>query len=339
MQLPGIETLVVWFAASFGGLIAVIAVLLGLREVIALGYFGPSMRFASAITAAMAAWVFSGALRWRKFEIPANALAGSGTAIALGAIYAAHALYGLIAQPVAMGAMVAICAVSMFAAVRKRAGLWALLSALGGYATPLLLSTGENQAVGFFAYLFLLNAGIIAASRARDWWWLTAIAGFVTAALHAGWGFTFRAPDQVPVALGASLVLGVWFFGGARKGASAAMRSAAFAGGLLLLFAAMPFLVPADPFTYDPHSNKPLTWTLGISAELGGAWLVVITGLLGLVSSGEKDVTGAAIRSLSTALLAIGLCTFGFGWMFAGEPRWDAVVVTTSVVLVLSTAL
>lgn len=339
IQMPGIETLVVWFAASFGSLVAVAAVLLGLREVIALGYFGPSMRFATAIGAALGAWAFSGVLRWRKFDIPANALAGSGTAIAYAAIYAGYALYGLLPQQVAMASMIVVTAVSMYAAVRKRAGLWALLAALGGYATPLLLSTGVNQAVGFFSYLFLLNVGIVAASRARGWWWLTAIAGFITAALHVGWGVTFRAPDQVPVALGASLVLGTWFLGAVRAGASGPTRAAGFAAALLLFFAGMPFLVPADPFEYDPQSSMQLTWTLGLSAELGGGWLVIWTALLGLFSSGERDASGSATRVLSTACLALGSGIFGFGWIFAGDPRWDVVVIGLSAVLVLSTLL
>lgn len=339
IEMPSIETLAVWFAASFGGLILVVVALLVLREAIAAGFFGPSMRLAAAMFAALGAWALSGVLRWRKFDIPANALAGSGTAIAFGAIYAAYALYGYIPQPVAMVSMVATSGVSMFAAVRKRSGLWALLSTVGGYATPLLLSTGENKAVGFFAYLFLVNAGVLWAARTRGWWWLAGLAAAITAALHVGWGITFRAPDQVGVALTASFVLGAWFFGAARGGATGAVRGTAFAGGLLLLCAGVPFLFPADPLQYDPSSSRPLTWTLGYSAELGAAWLVAVTLLVSAFTSGAKDATGSVTRLAATTLLAVALGTFANGWLFAADPRYELFVGTVVAILALSTAL
>jgi len=339
IEMPSIETLAVWFAASFGGLILVVVVLLVLREAIAAGFFGPSMRLAAAMFAALGAWALSGVLRWRKFDIPANALAGSGTAIAFGAIYAAYALYGYIPQPVAMVSMVATSGVSMFAAVRKRSGLWALLSTLGGYATPLLLSTGENKAVAFFAYLFLVNAGVLWAARSRGWWWLAGLAAALTAALHVGWGITFRAPDQVGVALGASFVLAAWFFGAARDGATAPVRGTAFAGGLLLLCAGVPFLFPADPFQYDPLSSRPLTWTFGYSAELGAAWLIAVTVLVSVFTSGARDATSSVTRLAATTLLAVALGTFANGWLFTPNPRYELVVGALVALLVLSTAL
>lgn len=337
-QPPSIETLVVWFAASLAGLLFVVAALFGLGKLIEAGWFGPSARFAGAILLAMGLWMFSGLLRWRKFDIPANALAGSGTAIAYGAVYAGHGVYGFVSQPVAMGSMVAITAISMFAAARKNAGLWAFIAAIGGYATPLLLSTGDNQPVGFFSYLFLLNAGLLFAARRQGWWWLIAVAGSITACLHLGWGFSFRAPDQAPVALAGSFLLGAWFFGATRAGASTPTRAAAFYSGAVLLFAGMPFLVPADPFQYDAHSSLPLTWTMGVSAELGAAWLVAVTALLSICTPGGDGATPATVRWLATGVIGVGVATFGVGWMFAGEPRWDTIVIGTSAVLVLATA-
>lgn len=338
--IPGVETLAVWFAASLGTLILVVAVLFGLREVIAAGLFGPSLRFAAAVLAALAAWGFSGLARARKFDVPANALAGGGTAIAFGAIWSGYALYGLFGQEVATVSMVAVTAVSMYAAVRKDSGLWALLAAAGGYATPLLLATGENKAVAFFAYLALLNAGILVASRRRGWGWLVAIAGSVTAALHFGWGVQFRAPDQVAVALGASLVLALGFLHTARAGAAATLRAAAFYGALALLVVAMPFLVPADSFIRDfirdPVSSEPLRWTMGWTAEIGAGWLGVVAALLVAVAGKGTAAIDRVVRLLITALLALGLAFLGLGWIFAAEPRVDVAVAGAIAVLGLT---
>ncbi len=338
LKLPGIETLAVWLAATLAGLVLVVAVLFGLREAIAAGLFGPSLRFAAAIFVALGTWAFSGFLRWRKFDIPANALAGGATAIAYAAIYAGHARYGLVPQSVASASMVVITAVAMFSATRHDAGLWALIAALGGFATPLLLSTGENKAVAFFTYLFLLNFGILVASRRRGWFWLVAIAGTITAALHLGWGFQYRAPDQVLTAFVASFVLGTAFLVTAREGASGLVRGAAFYGAIVLLLAGMPFLVPADPFLYDARSGLPLAWSLGSSAEQGAGWLLAVTVLLSVFSGSAREVAASGLRLVVTLVLGAGALTFGLGWGFAAEPRWDAVVVAVGALLLLSSA-
>ena len=50
-------------------------------------------------------------------------------------------------------------------------------AAAGGFATPVLLSTGENAAMAFFTYLAVLDAGLVVAARSRGWWWLVGLAG------------------------------------------------------------------------------------------------------------------------------------------------------------------
>ncbi len=339
LELPSIEKLIGGFAAALAGLLFAIGALFALGKAIEAGWFGPSARFAAALVLAVMLWAISGLLRWRKFALPANALAGSGTAIAYGAIYAGHAVYGFLPQSLTTASFLAITAISMFAAARKDAGLWAAITAIGGFATPLMLSTGENAPVGFFGYLFLLNAGILYASRKRGWWWLVAFAGTVTAAMHIGWGIEFRAPDMVPYALGASLILGVTYLLATREGASVPTRGAALYGGLGLLVAGMPFLVPADPYAVDPHSSLPLTWTMGWSAGLGAAFVIAMTVLTGVFSPGGKDAPSQVLRVIGGSVAALGALVFGFGWISAGEPRWDAVTIAMSVAIVLSTGL
>jgi uncharacterized membrane protein len=45
----------------------------------------------------------------------------------------------------------------------------ALLGLVGGFATPALVATGERHAGGLMAYLFLLDAGLVALTRKRRW--------------------------------------------------------------------------------------------------------------------------------------------------------------------------
>ena len=40
---------------------------------------------------------------------------------------------------------------------------------MGGFATPALLSTGENRPIGLFSYLLLLNAGLAWVAYKKRW--------------------------------------------------------------------------------------------------------------------------------------------------------------------------
>ena len=51
----------------------------------------------------------------------------------------------------------------------------AVLGLIGGYVTPALLAKGEADPGIIFAYLVLLQAGMIAVVRRRRWWWLSLV--------------------------------------------------------------------------------------------------------------------------------------------------------------------
>jgi uncharacterized membrane protein len=50
---------------------------------------------------------------------------------------------------------------------RHRARDTALLGLIGGFATPLLLSTGQDNPIGLFAYILMLDVGLFALARLR----------------------------------------------------------------------------------------------------------------------------------------------------------------------------
>jgi uncharacterized membrane protein len=323
-QLPGVETLAVWLAASLGGLGLVIAALFGLALAIERGYVGPPVRFALAIAFGVGLWVASEALRARRYAVPGGALAGAGAAVLYGAIYAGHARYGLLANPVAMAAMVGVTVVSMFVAVRRDNVLLAILATAGGFLTPVLLSTGENKAVAFFTYLALLDAGVVFAATRRRWWPVVGLAGVATAVLHVGWGLHFRAPDQVPVALTSAIGIAALFLVlPARHGTR---RPEAFAGavaGLLVLLAALLHLPPADPLRTDPVSGLALRWALGATAWLGAAFVLAEAALVSYVFARRDEPT---LRVAGTAVALVAVAVYSLGWAFGSEPTWGPVI-------------
>ena len=45
----------------------------------------------------------------------------------------------------------------------------AVLGIAGGFLTPVLLSTGQDNPLGLFGYIALLDIGLLAVARRKDW--------------------------------------------------------------------------------------------------------------------------------------------------------------------------
>ena len=83
--------------------------------------------------------------------------------------------------------MVLITTTAFFLAVRLNALVVAILGMLGGFLTPVLLSTGQDNPLGLFGYIAILDAGLIIVALHRRWFFLTALAALGTALMQFGW--------------------------------------------------------------------------------------------------------------------------------------------------------
>ena len=107
----------------------------------------------------------SGLLRRRDYRVMPDALAGAGVTTLYGATWAAQRLYDLIPLWCAFGAMVAVTALCVGLALRHSSQAIAVFGLLGGFATPLVLSTGAEDPLGLFSYLLLLDGALLALGR------------------------------------------------------------------------------------------------------------------------------------------------------------------------------
>lgn len=313
-----IERNAVWAFAGVGALLLVIAALFGLREAILAGWFGPVARFAAGAAVGLGAWAVAELLRWRKYDIPAAALTGAGSAILYGTLYAAHSRWGLIGQGTTFGMMVAVTAVTMFAAWRRDSRFVAYLSLIGGYATPVLLSTGENKALAFFGYLALVNLGLILVARRREWPDLVAFSGIVTNLLYLGWVAAYRAPDQVPVGLAASALFALGYLALVPRSAAGVAVVAAAMGCGTWLMGALAMATPTDTFATDPRNAMPLPWDLGVTPWIGLAYLA-----LGAVALPMLTARWRPARVGAGAVVGVAAAAFTLAWGVGGESRWD----------------
>src|SRR5262249_45033738 len=84
----------------------------------------------------------------------------------------------------ALMAFITICAGVM--AVRFNSMLVAILGILGGYGTPVMLSTGVVNFVGLFSYMLLLGFGVLGISYKKNWHLLNYLSFFCTYVLFFG---------------------------------------------------------------------------------------------------------------------------------------------------------
>jgi uncharacterized membrane protein len=137
-------------------------------------------------------------------------LSGGGLAVLYLALYAAFALYHLIPAPLATAGMLAVTTTGMTLSVRYTAYSLAAIALLGGFLTPIMLSTGVNQPVTLFGYVLLLDAGTLLLLRFRQWSSLAAASLLGTIILYSSWHGEYFTDAQQLLAFG--IVLAFFFF-------------------------------------------------------------------------------------------------------------------------------
>ncbi len=115
---------------------------------------------------------------------------GGGVAVVYLTLFAAAKLAGL--QPVGL-VFVLMLAASLLAAllaVRQDAQALAVVGTLGGYATPLLLSSGGGAIAMLLGYDFVLGLGVALVAWFKHWPRLNLIAFGFTSLIATAWGLT-----------------------------------------------------------------------------------------------------------------------------------------------------
>lgn len=136
--------------------------------------------------------------RMKAYQVLAQAFCATGVLILYGVSYAARAVYhlGTFGPGTTFGLMALVTVAAFLMAVRMNALVVAVLGMLGGFLTPVLVSTGEDRPFGLFGYIALLVVGLLAVSRYRNWGFLTALAALGTVLMQFGWALSFFLPGH-----------------------------------------------------------------------------------------------------------------------------------------------
>ncbi len=113
----------------------------------------------------------------------------AGLAILYLTTWAGLQRYGVMRFELAFALMVATTALGMGLAIGRNSQLLATLAVAGGFLTPVVLGSegGASKPLGFFAYLAILNAGLLSVSARNGWEfqrWLCLVATWI---LLMGW--------------------------------------------------------------------------------------------------------------------------------------------------------
>ena len=158
----------------------------------------PEARLAAIAAAGIALFVLGVRLRSRAPDRRGYAitLQGGGVAVLYLPFFAAFRLYQFLPAGPAFVALALVCAFSTAIALAQDAQALAFIGFAGGFAAPVLVSTGDGSHVALFGYYLLLGVGIAAIAWLRAWRALNVLGFVATFAVAAAWGVLKYRPEQ-----------------------------------------------------------------------------------------------------------------------------------------------
>lgn len=116
-----------------------------------------------------------------------SVLVGGGLTVFYFSVAFAFHQYQLIGQTAAFIFMVIIAGLGVVLSLFYNRQELAILATIGGFITPFLVSTGEENYIALFTYLCILNAGLMALAWFKRWPAINTIALFFTTIIYGGW--------------------------------------------------------------------------------------------------------------------------------------------------------
>jgi len=302
---PGLESTI---GSQWLNRIGIAAVLIGvsffLKWAFDNNWIGPAGRIAIGLLAGIGVVAWSERFRSRGYVVFSYSLKAVGIGVLYLSLWGGFQLYHLFPAGVAFGAMVFVTAATAFLALQQDAQILAAFALVGGFATPVLVSTGENHEIALFSYVALLNIAAVALVAMRPWRRLLPGAFIGTLILYIGWYSNYYTKDQLnPTLAFASLFFAIFAVGALVANIDEVGAETSVSRALVLM---LPIFNAATYFiqvyiVLEPAHHAAIAWfALGLAA--------VFLGLSRAASSEHSEVERRDLRLLHVAL-AIGFIT------------------------------
>jgi uncharacterized membrane protein len=297
------------------------------------GLLSPTTRFVAGTLTGIGCVAAAELAIRRRHALLAHCVAGAGFAILYLSFWAGWARYHLIGTAVTAMLMVVVTGSCCGLAAQRSSRAIAVYGLVGGFATPLLLSTGTDRPITLFSYLLLLDLALLFLAHRGRWPWLAVLSLLGTAAYEGAWTAARMGSEQVGLGMAIVLTFALVFAAMPRPA-----RPMAGPPGLALRpsidgWTAMQAAAVLLPFLF--------AWTTGANAELSPTLLptaaMAVTLLLGACWLARRDgtmwlETGAAGGALGVLAAVLG------GRGAAAEVAWPAMIFTVGIALLLQAA-
>lgn len=283
----------VWIGAVALALAAAYLVKLSFER----GWIGPGLRVVLGVIFGVSLLGIGEKLR-KSSDFVAMGLSAAGIAALFISFFAATTLYQLI-SPLLGFLLLALTTATAVALSLRQGYIIAVIGLLGGFLTPALASSATQNSALLFAYLLLLELGLLVVARKRAWGSLSALT------LIGGlfWvlgriGGTPGTTDSIAIGLFLALTTGFFLLGLQAVGSTATATAANLANA-----------TGTDPGTLD----KALRWLAIVGA------LLAMGGLLASRHFGTLEWIFLGLIAAGAIVLArLDEKYHGFAWLSAG---------------------
>src|SRR5579859_6494298 len=171
--------------------IGIVALLIAVSYFLKLAFdnnwIGPSGRVAIGILLGALMMPWSSWLLGRGYSYFSEGIVALGEATLFLSVWAGCHYYTLYSRDVGFFGMILITSAMAAIALGRDSQRIAVLCLLGGYATPILVSSGRDQQVLLFTYLLILGAGMLIMGERKDWYSLAPVCFIAKEIYYWGW--------------------------------------------------------------------------------------------------------------------------------------------------------
>jgi uncharacterized membrane protein len=292
-------------------------------------WVGPGGQIAIGLLLGIGLVLWSERFRNRGYAAFSYSLKAVGIGTLYLSLWGAFQIYHLIPAAAAFLAMAIVTAATIALSLNQDADLLASFALVGGFSTPMLLSTGQNHEAVLFSYVALLDAAILTVAIFKPWRRLLWGSFVGTILLYTGWYSQYYSPSQRPLtaafaALFAAIFAVIPLAASGQSSTRLADHSTTLT--LLPLFNAAAFFLAL--FAMYENDKTTLTW---YALALGAVYLG-----LGSAIKNRSSIEDANFINLVHVTIALAFITIAIPLKLDGEWITIGWLVESSVLLWLS---
>ncbi len=159
-------------------------------------WVGPAGRIVVGLISGVALVAWSERFRMRGYKTFSYSLKAVGIGTLYLSAWASFQVYSLVPSGIAFVTMLTVTAATGALALAQDAEILAAFALVGGFATPVLLSSGRDRELALFVYVAIFDIATLVLLYFKPWRRLLILSFVGTLLLYVGWYSTFYVADE-----------------------------------------------------------------------------------------------------------------------------------------------